>query len=177
MKINFPYKKTEAYSKGFSLVEMIVYIAILSLITSALTVTASSLLNTFAHLEIYEDMAHSSTVALERISYEIRTARTVNVMSSTLGISPGTLVLDTVDAVGSPTVITFSLVNGKIFIQEGASAPSPLTSNSVTVTNATFTHTVGPNTQGVLIEITLERALHSKVATRSFRTFVVLDAS
>jgi len=163
--------------EGFSLVETIMYIAIFSIIVSGLIATAFSILNSFRYLEAYEDIAHSSTFALERMTRELRNASEVDIVESVLGTSPGTLVLKTTDAVGDPTTTTFSLSGGRIIMQEGSSVAVPLTSTHVTVSNLTFTRSDGANTEGVLLDATFERTLSGETVTTPFRTFVVLDAS
>ena len=178
MKINNIHQKNKFSSKGFSLVEMIIYISILSIVTAVLVATSASLLGTFSGLKAYEEIAHSSTVALERISREIRRAESVDVPASTLSSNPGALVLDTTDLSDIPTTVTISVVGGRIMLQESAiGTPSPLTTVGVTISNITFTHTIGTNTEGVLIELTAEKDVQGITSSRQFRTFVVLDGS
>jgi Tfp pilus assembly protein PilW len=152
---------------------MLVYIAILSIVVSAITLTAISMLNTFARLRASQDIAETGVVALERITREIRFANTVNIGASTLGSHPGVLVLSSVDESDNPIVLTFSVLNGRIIITKNG-ASSPLTRSTVTVSNLEFTYTPGTNSSAVLIECTLERDFKGTTISKDFRTFVVL---
>ena len=164
-------------SQGFSLVELILYTAILSIVVSALTMTGVSLLKTFAYMQASADVAETATVALERITREIRFAYNVDTGASSLLTDPGMLVLETTDDSGNLTSVTVTLSGGRMYISEGGGVPSPLTRGSVTVTHLTFTHTVGTNTQAIRIDMTVERAIRDTTIVKEYRTFAVLDAS
>jgi prepilin-type N-terminal cleavage/methylation domain-containing protein len=98
---------------GFTLIETLVYVAILAILSSVIIVLTTSMLRTFSNLETYEDIAHSSTVALERITREIRKAESVELDGSILTTHPGTLILHTTNGAGMPTTVTISLSGGK----------------------------------------------------------------
>ena len=108
-------------TRGFSLVELIMYTAILSIVVSALTVTGVSLLRTFAYMQASADVAETATVSLERLTREIRFAYNVDIGASSLLTDPGVLALETTNDAGDPTTITVTLVNGRIYLTEGSS--------------------------------------------------------
>jgi type II secretory pathway pseudopilin PulG len=176
MKIN-TLKKNTIYNSGFSLVEMIMYIGILSIITTAIVLIATTLLGTFSQLKAYEDITRSSTLTLERISRELRRAESVDIAGSTLHSNPGSLVLHTTTLAGVPSTVTIYVSGGRVMIQENSDTPSPLTSLGVVISTITFTHTIGTNTEGVLIELTAEKITGGTTVVKQFRTFVVLDGS
>ena len=164
-------------TRGFSLVELILYTAILSIVVSALTMTGVSLLRTFVYMQASADVAETATVALERITREVRFAYNVDTGASSLLTDPGVLVLETTDESGDPTTVTLTLADGRIYIAEGVDTPSPLTRDSVDITHLVFTHTIGTNTQAVRIDMTVERTVRDTTIVKDYRTFVVLDAS
>jgi Tfp pilus assembly protein PilW len=162
---------------GFSLVELIVYTAIMTIVVSALTLTGVSLLRTFGYMQASADVAETATVALERITREVRFAYNVDTGASTMLVSPGVLELETTDEGGNPTTVTITLNSGRVWMTRGGGESTPLTRNSVTITNLVFTHTVGTHTQAVRIDMTAERTARDSTIVKDFRTFVVLDAS
>lgn len=168
---------TNKASQGFSLVELIVYTAILSIVVSALTITGISLLKAFNYMQASADVAETATVALERITREIRFAYNVDTGASTFLVSPGVLTLETTDESGNPETVTVSLTGGQVFMTQNGGEPVPLTRSSVTITSLVFTHTVGTHTQAVRIEMTAQRAARENTIIKDFRTFAVLDAS
>ncbi len=163
--------------RGFSLTETIVYIAILAIISTAFTVTSVTLLKTFAYVRASSDLAQTATFALERMTREIRFAYNVDTGGSVLLVHPGTLALDTLDTSGSPSTALFTLSGGQLMLIEGGGTPTPLTRNGVTITNLTFTHTLGTFTEAVRIDLTLEKPVREDTISETFRTFVVLDGS
>ena len=178
MKIDLPTQsRTHRHAQGFSLVELIVYIAILAIVVSALTLTAVSLLRSFAYARASGDVAEAATVALERLTREIRFAHAVQMGTSVLGTHPGTLGLETTDLAGSPATLLASLDSGRMLLTMNSGAPAPLTRESVTVTNLIFTHMSGTEKDAVRIDLTIERSVRDTVISKDFRTFVVLDAS
>ena len=172
--------KIRSYTaEGFSLVEMLVYIAILSIMVSSLVMTSVSLLTTFGRLVASEDIAQASVVSLERITRELRFANAVDVGASTLGTttSPGVLVLNTIDDGGSPTTVTVTLTGDRITFAQGGGATSPLTHDTVIITDLFFIHTAGVNTEAINVSFTASRTVRGTTISKDFRTFVVLDAS
>ncbi|HCC04764.1 TPA: hypothetical protein DEP58_00480 [Patescibacteria group bacterium] len=171
MKINFK-NKTRA---GFSLVEMIVYIALLTIFTSGLVFVVVSLFESKTHLTAREELAYTSTITLEKITREIRRSQSVDLFTSTIGFHPGKLTLEPEDTSAQP--VTIYAQGGRVFLQEGSSTPSPLSSASVFVSNLVFTHMSNPTSDGVLVELTAEKNSRGATTTKNYRTFVVLDAS
>ncbi len=166
--------KTSTSQKGFSLVEMMVYIAILSIVFSALVTSANSMVKTFGKLKASEEVAHTGTVVLERLTRELRRASSVDYFTSSLSTDPGILTLNTRDWSGNSTTATITLSGGRIMFTEGGTS-SPLSASGVTVTNLMFTHLSNTNTEGVLIEFTAKKTGGNATITKEFRTFTVLD--
>jgi prepilin-type N-terminal cleavage/methylation domain-containing protein len=164
-------------NNGFTLIETLVYVAILSILSTVIVVITTSMLRTFSNLEAYEDITHSSTVALERITREIRKAESIDLDGSVLSIHPGVLILHTRNEGGMPTTITINLTDGKIMLQEGLLSPAPLTSERITISNLVFTRIPGANTEAVRIGLTAERSSQGTVVSKDFQTFIVLDES
>jgi len=85
-------------TRGLSLIEIVVYIAILSLLSVVVVGILLSLSGVYAELVITKRMNTSAAAALDRMAREVRSAMSVDTASSTLGASPGLLVLSGEDA-------------------------------------------------------------------------------
>ncbi len=132
--------------RGFSLIEVVVYVAIFAVL-SALTVNILlSFSQELAAIRVTRALNANAVVAMERIIREIRQAKDIVESESTLGSSPGALTLDTYVQPGGEAAIKrkFSAAGGSLALQEGSSPSMPLTAG-VTVTNLTFWSTVQPN--------------------------------
>ncbi|MFA4890137.1 MAG: prepilin-type N-terminal cleavage/methylation domain-containing protein [Candidatus Paceibacterota bacterium] len=122
---------------GFSLIEMVVYIAIAAGILAASVNSISSLMKSFNSARVTSKINNSAEAGMERMTREIRTAYGVN-SSSVLDSSPGRLKLDTYNASGATTTLEFYLNNGVLMVVEGGGAENPLTLNGVSVSNLVF---------------------------------------
>lgn len=122
---------------GFTLIEMLVYVAIAAGVLAASVNSISILMKSFNNARVTSKINNSAEAAMERMTREIRNARAVNA-SSILGSSPGRLKLDTYDAFGAATTIEFYLNNGILTVAEGGGAGNPLTLGGVSVSNLVF---------------------------------------
>src|SRR3989344_2406588 len=108
-------KMSGNFRKGFSLVEMLIYIAILALMLSVIMNIIVSTVRSERVIKVLRNVEDSAILSLERIVRETRQAESVNLVSSDLGSNPGKLVLT--DALGSPRA-EFYLSSGRLFLKE-----------------------------------------------------------
>lgn len=144
-------------SKGFTLVELLIYLAIVSVALTAMV--RFSLVMTDArnkNFVIQEVQANSRNAILE-ISRIIKDSTDVNVPGSEWDIDPGELRLTRNDSLLSPTIIRLDGDNGNLEIVEGLNPPVRLTSNKVRVSNLVFSNFSGDNQRETIkVELTVE---------------------
>lgn len=158
--------------RGFSLVEVLVYIAVLVLVSVAGVLTYLSLDTMLVRNATERTVSHAAQVALERISREIRSATAVNTTLSTLGTSPGELTLTT----GGATT-NFAVVGDSLILTVDGSEVGPLTGNSVVVEEFTAHLYVGTTTDLVRVSLTLSAETKAASTTRTYYTSAVLRGS
>ena len=142
-------------NKGFTLVELILYIAIISIFIGGAVLFAWNVIYGQVKSSIHQEVNQNLRLASKRIIYEIRNASDINsVTSSTLSLSSS-------DSARNPTV--FDLFEGQLRIGYGtsgacpATAPCPLTSNRVSVTSLSFTDvSSNPDSKNIQFTITIE---------------------
>ncbi len=144
------YKNT----RGFTLVEMILYIAIVSIFLTGLVYFTWDIVygrvRSFTHQEVNQNMR----LVTRRVVYEIRNAKSIN------SISGNSISLEMADPERNPTVI--SLSGGRVRIGYGTSGQCPaanacdLTSNKVNVTDLIFTDLSSGNSKNVKFRISIE---------------------
>ena len=122
---------------GFSLIEMVVYVAIAAGILTASVNSISVLMKSFNNARVTSKINNSAEAAMERMTREIRTAYSIN-PASVFGSSPGRLKLDTYDEAGATTTADFYLDNGTLKLSEGGGTANPLTLNGISVSNLIF---------------------------------------
>jgi prepilin-type N-terminal cleavage/methylation domain-containing protein len=138
--------------KGFTLIEMLLYLAILSVVVLAfsaalsLSFTSRIKANTIAEVEQQGDQT------MNLITQNIRNAASITAPAA--GILASSLTLTEYVAGNSPTV--FDQSGNTMRITEGAVSPINITSNRVIVSGLSFQNLSRPSTPGIIqIKFTL----------------------
>jgi len=146
-------KKQNKLNAAFTLIEMILYIGLVSIFISGAISFAWDIIYSRVKSGVQEEVNQNLRLATKRLAYEIRSAESVNSTSgSVLSLQNNNPVLD-------PTV--FSLDNGKLTIAQGSagscptSSPCSLTSNKVEVTNLLFTDLSSPGGKSANVSYTI----------------------
>lgn len=141
---------------GFTLVEMIIYVAFFAIL-SVLTINATIMvMRSFYTLRITQSISQSATTAMERMSREIRNAYNIDTTNSTLGTSPGRLTLLTKDDIGTLITAEFYVTAGnQINMKLAGADQGSLMAKTVTVTNLVFTQITTANSKAVKVDMTL----------------------
>lgn len=144
------------FIKGFSLVEVLVYIAILGIVISITTGFYSDLMKSYSKTSAKSDVTSNISSALKVISDEIKYAASVYAPTTVLNSNSGQLSLET--AINAPTGHTLTFVdyyldNGVIYEKREGSQATPLTSNRVFITALKFEKFVSNGKDAVKITI------------------------
>src|SRR3989344_1000061 len=140
---------------GLTLLEALVYVALLVLILMFLISSLLSVMRVIAEVRISRNLNNSAVVALERLVRDIREAGDVDEDESVLGAHPGKLVITASDQDGNFTTTEFYLTAGILLVEKGGASGVPLTSSDLEVGNLVFRHIVSSSSQAVKIEMTL----------------------
>jgi prepilin-type N-terminal cleavage/methylation domain-containing protein len=159
--------------KGFSLPEIIVYIAILSIVSLALAQTAIIANKSFQLARAERTIDASVLSAFDRLSREVRNAMSVDTADSVLNASPGTLALY-VGSGSSQVVRRFYLSNGVVEVSDNGVLQGDLTSSEATTTSLIFRVLTATSTKAVRVELIIAAQATSSIASDKFYdTFVV----
>jgi len=151
---NIIYSFTIAFKNGggFTLIEFLIYIAIVS---SILVLISGFLWNiVFGNIKetAYQEVQQNGRFALTKISQEIKRATGIN--SPLAGGSANSLSLAMADPNFNPTI--FDLADGKLRITQGANPPIELTTDQVIISNLQFSNLSYEGTPGAIrIEMTI----------------------
>lgn len=149
------FRKTSSnYEKqGFTLIEILIYIAILALVFVSMIVFFLNNISSNIKANSYQEVQQNGRFVMTKISQEMKKAIGIN--SPVPGSSGTSLSLVMSDSNLNPTVL--DLNNGKLRIAQGSSAPVDLTTDQVLVTNLQFTNLSYAGTPGtVRTEMTIE---------------------
>lgn len=156
--------------RGFSLVEMLIYIAIVSA-TFVLVINVSlTLSRSYSSLKNSKSVQNAVSFGLERIVHEIRNAVSVDTSASLLNVPQGKLRLIT-SSTGS--TVDFYLSSSTIYMNRDGVFQGPLTTSDVSVTRLIFTRLSTTTSQAVKIEMGIQ-STSTTVKNESFYDTVVL---
>ncbi|MDO8565087.1 MAG: prepilin-type N-terminal cleavage/methylation domain-containing protein [bacterium] len=161
-------KKSFQKQRGFSLVEMLVYITVLVFMLVIIIQVVVSLTKSDRIIKSLRNIENSAVLGIERISREMREAESINVGESILGTHPGKLVLQSTDQSGNPRTVEFYLSSGQLILKENAVVLGPLTGSDAEITGLIFNRFSGTNSEGVRVEMTIESGTSTAYRTKKF---------
>ena len=168
-------------SRGFTLVEMLIYLAILVVVSILVVGSVVMMMRAFNRIRVARMVDDSAKLVMERLVNEIRYATSTDTGAgqSSFDSHPGKLVINTADRVTeNPTAIEFSLSGSTLRIKEGAQAYQDLTPPNIEITNLVFRRIALPSAEeAVKIEMTIKgtRGTYEKIG--NFYDTVVLRGS
>lgn len=158
-------KTFQKRKSGFSLIESLIYITILSimavLVISIILVIAKS----YNNLNTTKSINNSAIVSFERITRDIKLANDVLVINSVFDTHPGKLVLQ-----AGATTTEFYLNQGVLRVKENMTDTGPLTQQKSFIDNLVFRLFDNGVTKAVRIEMTISVAYKGATTTKSFYT-------
>ena len=167
MDIDFIKKNNKRQRKGFTLIEMVIYIAFVS--TFSVLALNGVLLATkvFSDFRITRNLNNTAEVILDRVVREVRQAYDVDQVESSFGAHPGKLTLKTIDPSDIDTTIEFYLDNGNVKVKEGGVDSGFLGSRDVMVDIFVFDLITNSNTKAVRtrLQLTAQRGSLQKIKT------------
>lgn len=139
---------------GFTLIEMLLYIALSSIMLLALTQFFGLALSVRIKAQSVAEVEQQGTAVMKAMTQIIRNASSIT--APTAGAASSSLTIIVPTGAKSPTV--FDLSNGVLRITEGANGAVNLTDNRVALTNLQFSNLSGTAERGtVRIQFTLSR--------------------
>lgn len=155
--------------KGFTLVEILVYIAVLVLAVSVMVTLFLSLNTVLSRNQVERELAHTAQVTLERMVRDIRSAATADTTVA------NQLTLQTK---GGATTTVFSLSGVGVIMSVNDTNLGSLTSDTVAVDDLTFTkyEHFGTELETTLVRIALTLSVSTNAAssTNTYYTSAVL---
>lgn len=156
-------------SKGFTLIETLIYIAIIGIVVSSFISFSISISDSRGKTYVVQEVQANTRVALDMIRRRIRAAQDVNIANSIFDTDPGFLSLAMASSTLNPTTISLDEDNGTLVIKEGSYATSSITSDRVKVVNLVFTDlTYFTSRENIRIEISVE---YNNISTSSVYSY------
>jgi type II secretory pathway pseudopilin PulG len=161
---------------GYSLIEMVIYVSLLSAIFLVATNMLLSFSKSYRTLTALGLAEHSAIDSMERITRDLRSATSVDVANSTLGTSPGVLTLVTTSA-GVSTTTKFYVQNGVLKVDVNGVYFGPLTLTSASTTSLTFRLLSNTNSDAVKVDMTVQGTVGSVVKSKTYHSTIILHGN
>jgi type II secretory pathway pseudopilin PulG len=165
--------------KGFTLLEMVVYIGLVVIVAGLVINFALSLITSYGKTQASKEAMNNASFALDTIVNEIRQASKIYSPTSVFApTDPGQLSLETLlnpPANETSTYVDFYVDNNKLYLKRESQSALALTSDRVKVKNLTFTRLTPPNApESVKVQITVG---YNAPAGSSFDISTTLNAT
>lgn len=160
--------------KGFSIVEIIIYLAIFTTLSVLVINSFMTILSSFNTTNVNRRLLESGSFIMERMSREIRQAKNIDMANSILGSSPGILQLNSTDPAGAVMIIKFVRLNQLLYLYKDGNSIGNLTDNDTRITNLVFRRIVTTEGEAVKIEMTLEYTSGRITKSENFYNTIVL---
>jgi prepilin-type N-terminal cleavage/methylation domain-containing protein len=167
---------TSNQKKGYTLVEVLVSIAILIILLASFFGVMVVATRSFAHLKTVRDLNAAATISMERITREIRLSSSINAVESVLNNESGRLRLMTVED-GTIQDIDIKLEGGRVLLSKRGVELGSLTAGNVQVTRLIFHHIPSEIAGAVKIEMTIEAGQGETARSETYYSTVVLRGS
>jgi type II secretory pathway pseudopilin PulG len=132
--------------KGFTLVELLLYVSLVGLMSFVIAAFVPLLLDTREKNTTIAEVEQQGALVLGRIAQEVRNAEAIT--SPSAGSNGSSLTLDVVAGADDPTV--FDLSSGALRITQGAGSATDLTNSRVTVSDLDFENLSAAGTPGTV---------------------------
>lgn len=141
-------------TKGFTLIEVVLYIALLGMVLTAITAITIGIVQTNQKLHTVDEVQYNTRFVSERVKKAVRESISVNASASTFDSHPGTLTLIHPDGAEDPTI--FSISNGTFQVIRGTGPAVDLTTENVQVTNFVLKDRTPPDERSsIIVELTI----------------------
>ncbi|PJA90482.1 MAG: hypothetical protein CO137_00160 [Candidatus Magasanikbacteria bacterium CG_4_9_14_3_um_filter_32_9] len=138
--------------KGFSLVELVLYISVLIILLGSIFLFMGLVFESKAKSQTINEVERQGEFIIRTILQTVRNTNTIN--SPTVGSSSNSLSINVKNPTNSPT--TFALNGTGLVMTEASQTPVILNNNLVEIKNIVFRNVSQPSTTGIIrVEITI----------------------
>jgi len=164
-------------NKGITILETLIYTAILGLVVFTIFKSLSSTITTHRAIKLSQTLESSAAVSMERILREIRNADSIDMGVSSFNSSPGILKLSGIDENDVDYTITFDLSGGVMRVTKDSGTPAAITSSAITISSLIFRSVSTSNSEAVRVEISFTGSAGGVTRDLDLFGFAVLRGS
>lgn len=151
-------RKKNNFSKGLTLTETLVYVAVLAILISAVASFFVWALHSSTKNKAMREVFDAARRTIEIISSEIKEAESIYESTSVFGSHPGQLSLEVVKHLPegeNKSYLDFYLCQDRLCLKKESQNPIALTSDEVKITNLVFSR-IGADSPSIKIDLKIE---------------------
>ncbi len=168
-------KRTNS-QKGFSLVELMIYVAGLLVLSAVLSVLTVQFYKIYQEIVAVPRADRTALLVMDRLTKEIRAGDAIDTTESLFNTPSGVLELDVMEE-GTSIEKRFYVEDGIIKYSENGGAATNLSPRDLRVTNFNFTLVTTDISQAVRITMEIEYDSRDEVDSKSYTGFAILRES
>lgn len=155
-----PYFKSKKQN-GFSLVETLIYISLMTVILFTLISLISSASRTYLLLKSSRNIERSAINVMDSLNDGAIAASKIDIPNTVFDSATGSIALISYDGVRSTTTKIY-LSGAQVLLSQNNAVLGPLTLSDVRVTNLTFRNMTNSTFNGFKIEMTIDNGTSSE---------------
>ncbi|MBI2591779.1 MAG: hypothetical protein HYW34_03840 [Candidatus Brennerbacteria bacterium] len=159
--------------KGFSLIETIIYAALISIIIGMVLLVVFQIVESQDRSRAKTEVEEETNFLISKIKWALSGVDVINIPAG--GSTSSTLSINKFNFSQNPIVI--SLASGSLELAIGSSAPAILNSGSVSVPNISFQHIAQTSTTAPAIKTTLSVQYNPRGAYRFYETLSTVETT
>jgi prepilin-type N-terminal cleavage/methylation domain-containing protein len=143
-------------TKGFSLIEIIIYVALFSVLAGVVINSFVVVVGSFSETKTNRDLQESGATTMERISREIRQAKAIVVGNSSLSTTPGAIELSVTDSLGTSHIVKFIMENNAINMYQDGTFSANLLGQNIIPTSLIFRYITTNTGSAIKVEMVIQ---------------------
>lgn len=163
-------KKISKLVSGFSVLEIIIYVSIFSLISIVVINSFIVTMSLFSVIRTNHDLLESGSISMDRISHEIRQAKSIDAANSTSEI----LQLNSTDISGTAVIVKFARENNTLNLYKDSTLVGGLLMQNVILNSISFDRISTANGEAVKIKMVIQDTRSRENKIENFYDTVVL---
>lgn len=155
----FIYKNNK--NLGFSFVETIIYIGLMTVILFTLISLIESASTTYLILKSSRSIERSAINIIDNLNNQVRISSKIDIPNTAFDNASGSIALITYDDVGNSTTTKIHLLNSQVVMSQNGVVLGPLSLSDVRVTEMIFRNMSTSTLNGFKVEMTIDNGTSS----------------
>ena len=159
------FRKIYFRIRGFSIIEIIIYLAIFTTISILVINSFIIVIASFSAIRTNHDLIDSGSMASERMSREIRQAKSIDLVNSQTN-GGEVLQLNSTDLSGNNVIIKFIKEGNDLNLYKNGTLVGNLLTQNIVLNSVSFYRTSNTNSEGIKIKMMMQdtRGKANKIA-------------